>query len=314
MSKNLIQKYVWIVDTISRHTGITRRRLDTLWQRTSLSEGKPLAERTFFFYRREIEELFNITVRCRGNGEYYIDGGNRRGSKKLTDWMLDSFAVNSALSDSSASTADRVQVEDVPSAREFLPTLLEAMRDNHRVVLSYAGFNRSRTEHNILFAPWFLKRYKQRWYVIGVKGKNPATDEGTQPGLRDVNGQIRTYALDRVRSMIITDEKFVMPRDADPDLFFGSIIGITSSKAEVRDVRIRADRTQAKYLRALPMHESQSEELHDEYSIFSYKLKLNYELVHEIIGLGPSVTVLEPRELRMMVIDELTRTLENYQM
>lgn len=77
-------------------------------------------------------------------------------------------------------------------------------------------------------------------------------------------------------------------------------------------MQIKTNNTLAKYLRALPMHASQTEQVGDGYSIFSYKLKLNYELVHEIIAFGPQAKVLAPKELQLMVLDELKKTLDLY--
>ena len=112
---------------------------------------------------------------------------------------------------------------------------------------------------------------------------------------------------------MILDSKYEIPEEIDSSDVFGSIIGITSSKADVRTVKLRATRTQAKYFRALPLHSSQSEELVGvDYSIFTFKLKLNYELVHEIMALGDSVKVLEPRELKLMVIEEFKKALAKY--
>ena len=296
MSKDLISKYIWIVDTISRHNGITRERLNKLWLRSSVGDGRPIPERTFYHHRRAIEESFNIDIACNSAGEYYIESNNSSGGKSLTNWMLDSYAVNSAMGDVSQ-IAERIEVEDVPSAREYLSTVMDALRDNQALSFTYAGFNRSRAEKDIVFHPWMVKRYKNRWYMLGYKVKS-----------RD----IRTYALDRVREMRTLNEHFTIPEDINLEEYFGSIIGVTSSKADVRNVRLKVTPTQAKYLRALPLHRSQMEEVHDDYSIFSYRLKLNYELVHELLSFGPSVTVLEPRELRIMVTSELEATLENY--
>ena len=75
---------------------------------------------------------------------------------------------------------------------------------------------------------------------------------------------------------------------------------------------IQTTATRAKYLRALPLHHSQQEETHDFYSIFRYRLKLNYELISELMAMGPDVTVVAPRELQMMIVERLRSTLENY--
>ena len=148
-----------------------------------------------------------------------------------------------------------------------------------------------------MFRPWFVKRYKQRWYMVGMKERG---------------NDVRTYALDRVKEMQVLAEHFEMP-DVRPDDIFENLIGITSSKAEVRDVRIQTTPTQAKYFRALPFHPTQQETICDKYSIFSYRLKLNYELVHELLGYGDSIKVLEPKELRLMVTEQRRSMLRLYE-
>ncbi len=297
MARDLISRYVWIVDTLSRYERLTREELNRLWVRSHLSDGNPLPERTFYHYRRAIEENFHLDIACDSSGRYYLDMDNSRQSRAFTNWMLDSYAVSSAIKEANA-PIDRVEIEDVPSAREFLPVALEAIRNCKKIIFTYAGFNRSRAEKGIVLRPYFLKRYKQRWYIIGLKEKGDS---------------IRTYALDRISDMKIMNEDFDMPADFNPDDIFGNIVGVTTSQAAVRDVRLETTMTQAKYFRALPLHPSQQEEVHDTYSVFSYRLKLNYELVHEILGLGSAVKVVSPPELKAMVVTELKDTLRLYE-
>jgi putative transcriptional regulator len=297
MPRDLISRYVWIVDTLTRYERLTRKQLNRLWMRSPLSNGEPLPERTFYHYRRAIEENFHIDIACDSQGRYYIDRDNSRQSRAFTNWMLDSYAVSNAIKGSDA-PMDRVEIEDVPSAREFLPVVLDAIRNSHKIEFTYAGFNRSRAERGIRYEPYFLKRYKQRWYMIGLKEKG---------------GDIRTYALDRVKEVKTLDEPFVKPADLELNDLFGNIVGVTSSKADVKTVRLQATPTQAKYFRALPLHPSQEEALHDDYSVFTYRLKLNYELAHEILSLGDAVKVLEPPELKAMVVMQLKSALQQYE-
>lgn len=293
--KELINKYVWIVDTLTRYDRLSRAEINELWKRSVYGDGNEMPERTFFYYRRGIEENFHIDILCDKAGRYYIDPGQRQQNRAVTNWLLESYAANSAMKESAIPT-DRVSVEDVPSAREYLPLVLAAIGDSSKLKFTYAGFSRTRPEENIVFHPYFVKRYKQRWYMIGRKEKS---------------NDIRTYALDRVKKMITLGEKFKMP-DITPEPFFSNLIGVTESKAEVKEVRIMTTPTQAKYFRALPFHSTQQEEINDNYSIFTYRLKLNYELVHELIGFGNSLKVLAPRELVVMVTNELRSTLRLY--
>lgn len=296
MPRDLVSRYIWIVDTLTRHSRLTRKELNNLWVVSSLSDGEPMPERTFYHYRRAIEEILNLKISCDSSGKYYIDEDYSSRSKNLTNWMLDSLAVSNVLKDVSVPEG-RVEIEDVPSAREFLPIVLESIRQSKKLNFTYAGFSRSRAESKIIFHPYFLKRYKQRWYVIGLKEKG---------------NSIRTYALDRIKEAKIIDETFEMPGSLTMEQMFGNIVGVTTSQAPVRTVKLKATLTQAKYFRALPLHPSQSEEIHDEFSIFTYRLKLNYELVHDILALGEAVQVIEPVELKTMVVNELKNTLSQY--
>ena len=293
--KDLINRYIWLVDTLTRYDRLTRKEINELWRRSAYGDGNDMPERTFFYYRRAIEENFHIDILCDKLGRYYIDPGQRQQNKSVTNWLLESYAANSAMKQSAIPT-ERVSVEDVPSAREHLPTVLGAIGDCSKLRFTYAGFSRTRPEENIVFHPYFVKRYKQRWYMIGLKEKSK---------------DVRTYALDRVKEMTTIGENFVMP-DITPEPFFSNLIGVTDPKGEVKEVVIQASPTQAKYFRALPFHATQEEKVGDRYSVFTYRLRLNYELVHELLSYGSALKVLAPRELVVMITNELRATLSLY--
>ncbi|MCH5234855.1 MAG: WYL domain-containing protein [Muribaculaceae bacterium] len=297
MAQNLISKYIWIIDTLTKNRRLSKEQLNDLWKRTQFSGGIDLPDRTFYHYRRSIEEIFNIEIKCDRGGQYYIEQSSSMRGKAFTNWLLDSMAVSTALNENQTG-AERIEIEDVPSARQFLPLVLEAIKDSVKLCFTYAGFSRSRAETKIMFQPFFLKRYKQRWYMIGLKEKG---------------NSIRTYALDRVKEMQLVREHFEKPGSITLEEMFGNIVGVTTSKAPVRLVKLKTTPIQAKYFRALPLHPSQSEETHDDYSIFTYKLQLNYELAHEILSMGDAVKVLEPKELEVMVVTQLKDALKQYE-
>lgn len=296
MARDIIARYTWIVDTILRYKKITKQNLSDLWMKSRFSGGNPMADRTFYKYRRGIEDSFGITLLCDNDGAYYIDEDDSPYIQRYADWVLNNSVAANAIQGLGSSGSDVVEMEDIPSSRKFLPVVSEAMSKERKIVFTYAGFSRSRPEVGILFSPFFLKLYKQRWYMFGLK------DDGSH----------RTYALDRVTEMEITSNKFKRPAGWNVADVFGNIIGITLNKGPVRDIVIQTNLTRAKYLRALPLHHSQMEEVHDFYSVFHYRLKINYELVSELMAMGPDVTVIAPRELQIMLMDRLRSTIENY--
>ena len=65
--------------------------------------------------------------------------------------------------------------------------------------------------------------------------------------------------------------------------------------------------------RALPLHASQIETVSDKFSLFTYRMRLTDDFLAELLSYGPRVTVLEPPELRAMVLDSLRASLAEYE-
>ena len=45
MSKDLFNRYIWLVDTIKRYGHITREELNARWKKSPFSNGEPLPRR-----------------------------------------------------------------------------------------------------------------------------------------------------------------------------------------------------------------------------------------------------------------------------
>lgn len=296
MANNLLGRYIWIIDTIRRYGVITREKLNDLWRLSPYSDGgAPLPRRTFYNYRNAIAELFNIEIRCNPSTyEYYIDSGDRR-QEGLTDWLLNSAAMSNVLS-SVSDVSDRIFLEDVPSARRYLSQVISALREKHPVKFTYRPYTRSTPTPGVVIEPYFLKIFKQRWYITG---RNTADE------------LIKTYALDRMEDVIVLDTVF-SEGDFDVEEYVSDSYGIIFSQGEPHDIILRCEPRQAKYLRALPLHSSQKEVIHDSYSEFHLRLRLTPDFVQELLSLGPRVKVIAPAELREMVKTSLKEALDQY--
>ena len=298
MARNLINRYVWLVDTISRYGRITLKDLNAAWLRSEISEGKPLARRTFFHYRDGVEEMFDINIQCdKSTFEYYIDDSGSESNALLRSWVVDSVSMSGTLSNA-RDVSGRIMLENVPSAREHLPVVIDALKQNRRIRFSYKSYTRSLPTDGIVLEPYFVKIFKQLWYVIGLNVKDR---------------QVKTYALDRISSLNIQQDTFVMPEEVNPSEFFKDCFGIITNRNSAKRIVLRVEPTQAKYFRALPLHSSQQEVVHDDYSIFTYKMRITYDLKEEIMSHGATIEVLEPKELKTLIRDELERAIKHYQ-
>lgn len=298
MSRDLINKYIWIIETIQRFGRITREELNRQWQQSRFSDGMPLARRTFYNYREGIAEVFDMDIECdTATYKYYIKGDREGPSSDVQKWLLNSAMVSGMLSESK-DLADRIVMEEVPSARINLAQIISAMRENRRIDFSYRPYSRVNASHNVVIEPYFVKLFKQLWYVIGYNVKDK---------------KVKTYSLDRMSDFIVRQERFKLPEGFDAHHYFEDSFGIIESKGEPKNVELRVSVNQAKYLRALPLHHSQREiATHDEYSVFGYKLLLTYDFIKELLSMGSNVTVVSPPELIAAIKQELKLMNENY--
>jgi hypothetical protein len=297
MSKNLFNRYIWLIDTIRRHGSITRDELNRLWRLTPFSEGNPLPRRTFYNYRNSIEEIFGINIACNTSTfEYYIENSGDTHTDSVTDWMLNTASMSNTLTDA-RDIADRVFLEDVPSARQYLSTVIGAMKEYKTLSFDYSPYSRTGAPKPVRIEPYFLKIFRLRWYVTGRNTKENV---------------IKTYALDRMSKVNVDAETFEIPLDFDAEAYFRDAFGVVFSHGEAKKVTIRTDPRQAKYFRALPLHHSQSEMIHDQYSVFTYNLRLTPDFVQELLSYGPKITVIAPAELKAMMISNLSEALDNY--
>lgn len=298
MARDLLNRYLWLIDTVRRHKSISRRHLDELWKRSAFGNGEGLCRRTLYNYRNAIDEIFKITIECDpATHEYYIaedDSDSHKSS--VLDWMLSSAKLSNVLADMQ-DVSDRVFLEEVPSARQYLSIMVESLREKHPVTFTYHPYTRSLPTKGVRVEPYFLKIFRQRWYMTGYN-----IDDR----------KIKTYSLDRMSDVSISPDTFTMPAGFDPEEYVRDAFGIVFSEGEVRRVVLKADTRRAKYLRALPLHQSQEESVHDSYSIFTYRLKITPDFAQELLSYGPDVTVLEPPELRAMIIQSVTNLIENY--
>lgn len=296
MPRDLYSRYVWIIDTIRRYGKISRKELDECWRHSSFSNGDPLPRRTFYNYREAIESLFKLNIVYDPRSTKYSIEDTDRNSSFMSDWVLNSTAITNLISDS-RDVSDLIILEDVPSAREFLSIAINALKEKHPVSFTYHPYSRISPKTGIIVQPYFLKIFRQRWYLTGLNVKDKA---------------IKTYALDRMSDVRLETATYKIPEDFDPATYFNDSFGIIFNHGEVKDVVLKVEARQAKYFRALPLHHSQHEAVGDEYSLFNYRLKISDDFVQELLSHGSKITVIKPPELRAIIINSLKETLKNY--
>lgn len=285
VNMNQLQKYTWLIETIRRAGRISHKELSDKWERNkNLSDSKPLARATFNRWREAILDQFNIDIECQKTGGYlyFIANQEEIGNDELKKWMLDSFAVGNMIGDN-MSLKGRILVKEIPSGWHHLTTMLEAMKENRVVNMTYCCFGKSQGD-TFTIKPYCVKLFDNRWYVYALNNL----------------GKMRLYGLDRVESAEVTDETFKLPEDFDAARYFSDAYGVVlDSDVKTEEIWLRAYKGHKHYLNTLPIHHSQ-ELIEDcgEYADFKLTLSPTYDFVMRLLQMGSMVEVIKPAHLR----------------
>jgi len=290
-TSNLFNRYVWLVDLIYSREKITFEEINDIWSRaTENGTGEDLPLRTFHNHRQAIQQMFQIDIGCdRRNGyAYFIE--DREGMEKagVRTWLLNTFAVNRLINESHK-LKSRILFEQIPSGQRFLAPIIESMRDEKTIEITYQSFWRDRP-NTFEVEPYCVKVFKQRWYLVA---RSPYYNA------------IRIYSLDRIQNLHITDTTCKLPPDFDPEAFFTFAFGIiVDESVKPCTVKLKVFGNQQKYLQTLPLHPSQQEiEKAEEYSIFTCFIAPTFDFKQEILSHGDLIEVLSPAWFREEVAE-----------
>ena len=300
--KDYLRRHIWILSKLYENPkGLTYKEFEYEWGRTELNSLKtPLPKRTFADCLRAIEDAFDIQISSDARNGYRYRIVNREWLEKdnVKDWLLSAFAVNGLLQDSKG-LRDRVMFEEIPSGNEYLLKILGAMKKDNVIRISYQDFYDT-APHEIDLEPYCVRVFRQRWYVIGVMRNIPDWEEASE---MTNQGNIRRYALDRIKYLEVTDETFKMPVHFSAESYFANAFGIIVEPEKYKVERIRLKVTdinhRRQYIRSLPLHDSQREvERYDDYSIFELQVMPAYDFIQQILAMSNEVEVLSPENVR----------------
>ena len=291
----IFQQYIWIINTLRQYKKLSLEELNNLWQNDDVNGGAPLSRTTFNRHKDSILDMFGIIIECTTfpGYKYYIANPEVLGDDSIEGWLFSTLTVSTVLSDS-VSLRERILLENVPAGEEFLQTIIQALKANRKLLITYQRFGQDSYEKTIF--PYALKLFHQCWYLLAFTGRHYAT-----------------YSLDRMLSVSLTEETFERPDDFSPEAYFSEYYGILTDDTPMAHVVIRTYGSTPNYLRTLPLHASQKElQSTDEYTDFSLDIRPTADFINTLLSHSDGLEVLEPADLRLKIREILTRTLNRY--
>mgnify|MGYP006292301189 CR=1 FL=1 len=185
--------------------------------------------------------------------------------------------------------------KDYARFREMIQRAEEAAREQRTLEIVYYTMSRRR-EGRRRVDPYRIWFFNGTFYLIGHCHQRC---------------EVRIFALDRIRMLSVSKERFEVPEDFDLEAFLRPSLGVF--QGEPVRVRIRFAPEAAGYIREKVWHESQAITPEEDGSVvFEAEVAGLEEVRFWVLGWGSLAEVLEPEALREAVRAEARALVERY--
>ena len=323
---NRVRFYSWLIGLLDRKH-LTFEEIANEWRDANANQDEDeLDKRTFHRYRENIQSQFGITVECnKSDGYRYYLKRDPVENDDVTEWMLSSLRLAS-LGDM-LKFHNKVMLDTPPYNTEYLDDILAAIDKQYLLKFKYvSGFG---AESDIVLQPAFVRYFKQRWYVIGVKSEERRVKNSSAEvdGDADLNADVdekklvRCLPFDRISFLKLICEKHPlsakMKKFLTPENYYEDCFGIYRMEdVPVEKIRIRAFYPEYNYIEEVPLHESQQkvkESKDGMYREYTLTIRPSRDFLQELLWHGRNLIVLKPESLRQEMIGILKDMTMSYE-
>jgi len=255
-----------------------------------------VSKRTFQRDIEDIRSVYNIDIQYDFSRRvYYIDFDEQ---PEANERILEAFDTFNALNIIDR-LSDYIHFEKRrPQGTGNLYGLLHAIKNQIQINFIYQKFWENEMTERIV-EPYALKEFKNRWYILAKDLKD---------------NQVKSFALDRITELDLKKKKFQIPKDFNINNYYKNCFGIISPNGQkVQEVILSFNYFQGKYIKSLPLHESQQVLIDNEEELrIKLKLFVTHDFFMELLSYGESLKVIEPENLIKDIKTSLQATLEQY--
>ncbi len=266
--------YDELMDYISHQTDFLQMKDDTL--------DIGFSKRTLQRDMRDIRNIFGIDIEYSTNRKGYYIVQNEMENMNFQRRM-EAFDMFNSLNFAQDLMPFIHLEKRKPHGTNNLHGILHAIRNKLEIKFFYQKFWEDeitiRTVH-----PLALKEFKNRWYVLAKDNKD---------------NKLKHFALDRLTNFDITKSAFTSPMPENIEELYRYCFGIiTPTDAEPEEIILSFDPVQGKYIKTLPLHDTQQVLIDNEDELqIKLKLCVTHDLIMELLSFGDNMKVLKPKSL-----------------
>ena len=182
-------------------------------------------------------------------------------------------------------------------AESFYRQLVDAVAQRRAIRIRYESFSEEKTFRTKLF-PYRLLFSRRSWYVIGRSSLHRA---------------VRTFNVGRILQIDLLDERYEIPPRFSLKRYLRNAWHLIPEPGPDRDVHIRFRPMVARNVAEVRWHATQQLEFREDGSLdFRATVSGLNEIAWWVLGYGDQAMVLDPPELREIVVGRAQRMLAQY--
>lgn len=238
------------------------------------------AIRTFERDKKDIATLFGIDIHYNRKDKTYAIDEEEIEDQSVTR-MIDAFSIHHALQEGNKLSPSVFLEKRKSLGTEHIYGIIHAIQNG--VVLKFTHEKHwidEITQREV--KPIAIKESQQRWYLVALDKKDET---------------VKTFGLDRISNLKITDTKF-KPVAYNVEKEFQHAFGVETYEAAEK-VLLEFSNKQGNYIKTFPLHESQRivEETEDSI-ILEIFIHTTNDIKMELLKYGSDVKVLSPISLQ----------------
>lgn len=251
--------------------------------------------RTFERDKKDISTLFGISIQYNRKDKTYTIDEEEIEDQSVTR-MMDAFSIHHALQEGNKLSPSVFLEKRKSLGTEHIHGIIHAIQNLHIIKFTHKKhWEDFATQREV--KPIAVKESQQRWYLVAWDKK----DE-----------RIKTFGLDRISNLIITDIKF-KPILYNVEKEYQHAFGV-ETYAPVQKIVLEFSWQQGNYIKSFPLHESQHIlEENGETVLLAIHIHTTNDIVMELLKYGSNVKVIEPISLRNEMKDRISEMIKKYE-
>ena len=292
-----VLRYIHIMNKL-RTGPATFEQIDDYLTRHSELQGSNfnMSKRQFQRDLKDIESIFEVEIKFDFRRKIYAinDDENSEMSKR----RMEALDVFNALKIGESSSQSIHFEKRKPQGTENFHGLLHAIKNQLQISFTYQKYWEDTITHRTV-EPLALKEFRNRWYLLANDQKD---------------NQVKSFAFDRLTELEITKKRFQPDVNFDVNEHYKFCFGIISpTDHELAEVILSFDPFQGKYIKSLPLHETQEILVEDEHEVrVKLKIYLTHDFLMEILSHGENVKVIQPISLIEELKNSYQKALAQY--